>query len=1720
MPTNSLYELAKLYGIYLDPQNEAAGKPGAADGLLISALQAVGLSITEPDEAEHHLQQVHKQRWQQLLDPVLVLQEKEESVSIPVRLPVAEHRQYHWTIAEESSMEHHGDFKPSEMPVDSTELLNGHEYGIHHLDLQICLPCGYHHLTIRIADQTNDDATISQLLIITPRHCYVPPGISGDSRVWGVHLYLHAIRSRTNWGVGDFSNLKQLLNWAATHGAGTIHTAPLYSIHAGISDEWNPYAPSCRCRLNILYLDVEAIADFSENEEIKVHCRKAGFQAKLASLRHQEQIDYDAVFRKKEELFKKLWNHFSINHLNPETARGNDFRHFQQQEGKTLYYFAIFAVIADELGVCGHQKEDLNHWPHELRDPSSEAVAEFARHHENEIEYHQYLQWQAELQLAVIGRRSMELGLKVGLLREFPYSPGGSGFESWYYNKLQLQDACIVQDSSDDPLIDPAVGLPLFLPRKLQENLYKPVIEGLRHTMCHAGALIVRSMANYFQTSFSLNGQSHRAFVRYSFSDLVGILALESRRNRCLIIADSTINMLPKEQQRELQQRNIFSSTVLFQDRNTQGKWLEPADYPSNSVIAATSPFLASMKGIWQGYDIAIKTREKLFQDDHAKEKAILTRASDRAHFLISLDHSGLLPEGYGLDPASVPELDSALITAGQIFLARTPAKILLVALNDILGMEEHAEPPALTKQPFWAIRYTDDLETIVASKEIETLFKALCLVRGAGVVRPSAQVAERKERRGLRIPSSFYRLQLNKDFTFIHAAAIIPYLKRLGISHCYISPLLMARPGSLHGYDIINHTAINPEIGSREDFEVFIKVLEQHKMALILDIVPNHMGIGSDNQWWMDVLENGEISPFSNFFDINWQPQQPDLSGRVLLPVLGDHYGKILESGQLTLCFDVNKGSFFIHYYDHRFPVTPKSFPTILDHDLDRLSDRLGKQHNGYLELQNLISSFHNLSDRREISDEKIQIYKQDKEINKRLLARLCREQQEIRQFVEENVSLFNGEKGKPERYDLLHDLLEKQAYRLAFWRVAADEINYRRFFDINDLAGLRVEEEQVFQQTHSFVLDLIATGKVDGLRIDHPDGLNDPLQYFSRLQAAATSDIQDQAALNQRVFSANDGIPLYVVAEKILADFEFLPEAWPVNGTTGYDFSNLLNGLLLEAEAEKPMTALYHQFIGKRLDPDALLYNNKKLIIRASMAGELNVLASLLYRIAQANRTTRDFTYNRLRDDLIEIVACFPVYRTYITSAIITKNDVNFIEWAVAKARSSKQLDDSSTFDFIKTVLLLKDTAVTNDLAKRLDFVRKFQQYTGPVMAKGLEDTTFYIYNRLLSLNEVGGGLKRFGLSVAAFHHTNQDRLQYWPHSMLNSSTHDSKRSEDVRARINVLTEMAAEWKRQVFRWSKLNRPLKTQLKELRAPDRNDEYAFYQNLLGVWSGDPLDEASRRDLFNRIKNAMVKTCREAKIHTSWINPNQSYEDAIVHFVEGVLSGPDSAFMTEFLAFQQEISWFGMLNSLSQAFLKLVVPGIPDIYQGCELWRFSMVDPDNRRPVDFQKRQAMLFPMLDRLKDRAEKALLQKELLANLQDGRAKMYLIAQTLSLRNSWPDVFMQGSYLPLEVTGVKSRHICAFARKNGRRMIIAVAPMLYMTLMQGEKHLPLGNTVWKDTVVNLPQELVGRKVENIYWDGSEKSTEVVSSSTHMQVGHLLQSWPVALLKGTISG
>jgi len=1746
MAEKALQKIAAMYGITV--QSGAALEQAALEEYLVSLLRAANLPISGASDAESLLQQLQEERWQQVVDPVLVLEEREMPLTLSVRMQSGDDREYHWLLTEEGGAQHRGIFYPRDLPVESRFANNNQAYLLRSLGLDITLPTGYHELQICSSERLDNGGWARQLLIVTPAKGYVPPGISGDKRIWGLSVHLHAVRSMDNWAIGDFSDLMRILSLSAEAGAGTVHTAPLSSclsnqarsLHSSNPpyspnpcNPYNPYSPSCRSLLNILFIHIETMVDFAECDAVREHFQQTGFQARLAMIRDQEQIDYSEIWRVKDLLLRKLWEYFNANHLHPKTARGAEFRSFQERGGETLRSFSIFVTMheksnADNLynksGESSRGKTGEKGWPTSFEYFDSGEVEEFARQHEYEVEYYQYLQWQAEIQLAAIGRRSMELGLKVGLLSEFPYGVHRNGFESWRYREAVLNGAQVVNHPLDESGQDPAAGLPVFLPHYLARLRYRPFIEGLQRCMRYAGALTLNSIANYFKTYFSFAGMDEKwpSVVSFPFSDILGIIALESKRNRCLVIADN-IHLLPKEQQAQVREKNIFSREVVFQTRNDQGEWLAAADYPAAAVASSSAPFLLSARGFWTSKDIALRADEHLFADDAAKERAIVARASDRAHLLITLDHEELLPDGRTVDQALSVAMDQALIAALQIFLARTPSKIVLVSMNDLLVLDSQAEPPGLACQKFWQTAYPADLEEIMARQEVVSLLKALCRERGLGNVRPSALISDRKTRQEQKLPLAFYRLQLHKNFSFQQAAAIIPYLSRLGVSHCYVSPFLTARPGSSHGYDIIDHSTINPEIGSREEFEGFLAVLEQEGMALILDIVPNHMGIGSDNQWWMDVLENGEASKYARFFDINWLPLQPDLAGRLLLPVLGDYYGKILEDGQLTLHFDDTSGSFSILYYEHRFPVSPRSCPPLLSYDLSRLEKRLGEDHYSFQEFEQLIQALGNLPARGEMSMELKHVRHRNKEVSKRTLARLCRKNSEIKQFIEENVILFNGVPGRPESFDLLHALLEQQPYRLAFWRVAADEINYRRFFDINDLAALRMEEIEVFRETHKLILDLVATGRLDGLRIDHPDGLYDPHEYFCRLQAFAAGEDEDAYFRCSRDSCHPDSVPLYVVVEKILADFEHLPKTWPISGTTGYDFSNLLNGLFVNSAAEKPMTACYHQFIGERIDCGRLLYDCKKLIIRSSMAGELNVLAGLLYRLAQSNRRTRDFTFNSLRDGLIEVICFFPVYRTYISQDIIADRDAQFIKWALAKAQSKKHLDEINVFGFIKSILLL-ETEGDDSLKKGyLDFVRKFQQYTGPVMAKGLEDTFFYRYNRLLSLNEVGGNPMNFGGTVAAFHQANQSRWRYWPHSMLNTSTHDSKRNEDVRARMNVLTEITDQWQRRVKRWSMQNRSHKTKVDNSPAPSKNDEYAFYQNLLGAWPVVHLDEQEFEGFIDRLKQVVLKTSREGKTHTSWTNTNIPYEQALLHFVDGCLGAPgkpSSVFLKDFLLFQEDISWFGMLNSLSQVFLKLVAPGIPDIYQGNESWRFCLVDPDNRRPVDFDKRQAMLFALLDRMQmEENGLKVLQQELLADLSDGRAKMYVTMQTLKLRKSWSDVFTEGGYLPLEVTGAKREHICAFARKKNGRMIVAVAPRFYRTLMAGQRDVPLSDTVWYDTEIQLPEDCIGVELQNIFSGEKEQCFAPTGKPPSLSVGQLLQFWPVALLQGEFS-
>jgi (1->4)-alpha-D-glucan 1-alpha-D-glucosylmutase len=962
----------------------------------------------------------------------------------------------------------------------------------------------------------------------------------------------------------------------------------------------------------------------------------------------------------------------------------------------------------------------------------------------------------------------------------------------------------------------------------------------------------------------------------------------------------------------------------------------------------------------------------------------------------------------------------------------------------------------------------------------------------------PVPNGANRDARPADSIPRATYRVQLNAGFTFKDLTAIIPYLAALGISHLYCSPYFRARAGSLHGYDVVDHNSFNPEIGSREDFDGFVAKLRAHCMGHILDIVPNHVGVmGSDNAWWMDVLENGQASIYADYFDIDWNPANPALADKVLVPVLADPYGVVLERGDLGLRFERELGSFAIHYHEHRMPLDPRTYPRILDAVLAVARNP---------QLEKLRRLFGALPDRRGSTSDRILERNRDKEAHKRALAELVAADSGVAAALDRAVAILAGDPTDPASFDPLHELLESQAFRLAYWRVASDDINYRRFFDVNDLAALRVENEAVFEATHRLVLELVAAGVLAGLRVDHADGLYDPLGYFRRLTERIA-----------QVTAAGGGSrPIYLVVEKITASFERLPADWPVHGETGYHFANVVNRLLVDTGGKSRMGRIYRSFIGEPRQWPDIAYECQHRVLRKSLASELNTASSLLARIAHDDRRTRDFTLASLWRALAEVIACFPVYRTYVTDSV-AESDRRYVDWAIATARRRGSAIEQPVFDFVRSALLLELPAQSASARQRMRrFAMKFQQITAPITAKGIEDTALYRFNRLVSLNEVGGEPDLFGSSASAFHTDAQYRAKHWPHEMLTTSTHDTKRSEDVRARISVLSEMPAEWRRAVARWRRINRTRRREVGGMPAPSPDDEYLLYQTMLGTWPLEEPDEAGFETYRQRIEAYMLKAAREAKTRTSWAAGDTEYEDALAQFIRAALERREgNLFLADFCALNRRIVTFGLLNGLSQTLLKLTAPGVPDVYQGNELWDFSLVDPDNRRPIDYGLRHRLLASLT------AADAPAARTLAGNMADPNCKLFLHVRILELRRRDPELFQLGEYLPLKVIGRRAPHLCAFARRLEGRLAVVLAPRLYLKLMgagsaadESRLRLPLGADVWADTAVQLPAGfetplhgvLDGVEVPRIGDDGPPAISVAVA----------LQSFPVALLTG----
>jgi (1->4)-alpha-D-glucan 1-alpha-D-glucosylmutase len=907
--------------------------------------------------------------------------------------------------------------------------------------------------------------------------------------------------------------------------------------------------------------------------------------------------------------------------------------------------------------------------------------------------------------------------------------------------------------------------------------------------------------------------------------------------------------------------------------------------------------------------------------------------------------------------------------------------------------------------------------------------------------------------------------LQLNRWFTFSQARQIVPYLDSLGVSDVYASPYFQASPDSLAGYDITDHNKLNAAIGSRADYDTWIGELRAHSMGQLLDFVPNHVGIAdSRNEWWMDVLENGPSSGYAPYFDIDWEPRKFDLRDKVLLPILSDQYGRVLERGELQVRFEA--GTFYLLCGERRLPIAPGTYHYVLDIALQNLADQ--KEEHFYAELQSILTALEYLPKRTETDPKRIAERIREKGIIKRRLERRCMEAPQVRQAIEKALAQINGKAGDPRSFDLLDELLNAQSYRLAFWRVAAEEINYRRFFDVNDLAAVRVELPKVFDAVHRFLLDLVNAGAVTGLRIDHPDGLYLPGEYFEKLQQRCAK------ALGTAL--PKDGRAIYMVAEKILTGSEGLRTDWRLHGTTGYDFANQVTQLLVDSSAEEAITKTFHRFISHSVPFGHLLYAKKLQVMKLALANDVDVLGNMLDRLSERSRWYRDFTLEALSRTVRESIACFPVYRTYLAPGQpVSEEDREIVERAISGAKRRNPAIDESIFNFLRDVLLFRFPA-TLDAAGRtahIHFVLKFQQTTGPVTAKGLEDTVFYIYDRLTALNEVGGEPQEFGLKVETFHERNLNRQRDWPAALLATSTHDTKRSEDVRARIVAISEIPEIWRRSLQRWNVANRRWKRMINDLEAPDANEEYLLYQTLLGTWpmqaNGEP-EPLPAPDYIERIQAYMAKALKEAKINTSWIQPNKEWDAAMHDFVARILdASPRNKFLAIFLPVAKEITQLGAINSLTQTLLKLTSPGVPDIYQGNEIWDYSLVDPDNRRPVDYVKRREMLEALATATPD---------ELMQKWPDGRIKLFLTQRVLRFRREHADLFQRGEYLPLRVSGIFAECCVGFVRHLPDEWIAVIAPRLSSRV----GFLPVGE-LWKGTAIELPQTFSLDKAHDLF-------------------------------------
>ncbi|ACL62284.1 malto-oligosyltrehalose synthase [Methylobacterium nodulans] len=1564
--------LARLAGLAAD-YVDAFGSPietplDARRGVLA----ALGLPSGTEEEARSSLARIEALRHG--LVPPLVPVEARRASRVPVRAD--RNGTLNWRVVDER-----GSARDGRAPI----ALGG---GTPAFDLPPLTP-GYHRLTVTLGDK-RAEATV----IAAPQRCWRPRALGEEgARDWGLAVQLYGLRSAENLGIGTYTDAGRAATDAGARGAAFLGLSPVHALFPSDRHKVSPYSPSSRLFLETLYIDPQAVPGFAGSRAASL---LDAMRPQVERLREAALVDHAGVWEVLGPVLDALWQESRA-----RAGQDTEFLAFRAAGGESLEAHATFDALSEHFRRQGASW--LGEWPEEYRRNGTPAVLAFAAEHPERIAYYAWLQFIADRQLAAAAAAAQAAGMRLGLYRDLAVGADRGGSEVWS-NPERFATGLSIGAPPD--LLAPNGqdwGLPPFDPLELERDGLAAFRALVQANMRHAGAIRIDHAFQLARLYLIPAGQGAKAgaYVAMPFEPMLAVLRLESHRAKCLVIAED-LGTAPQGFSDALMQAGILSYRILAFERGEGGSFKSPEAYPRDALCAITTHDLPTFVGWWRGVDTDLRQSLGLYDGERADAERA-ERVTERRRLTEALHSENLQP---GAEPPDQPPFDAA-----ARYLARAPSVLTAVQYEDVLGEVSQANMPGITDgYPNWRRKLDRDLDAIAAPGGPLAKLAASLASEDRGPRSGAARLASEP-------PRATYRLQFHKDFTFDDAVGILPYLAKLGISHVYASPIHKARPGSTHGYDIVDHREINPELGGEAAFIRFSDALKAHGLKLLLDIVPNHMGVGgADNPWWLSVLEWGALSPASEAFDIDWE--RIGAHNKLVVPFLGDRYGEALEKGDLKLTFDPAEGGFSVWHHEHKFPICPLSYPIVLDRALAALPEA-GDEPSA--EVLAISERLRRMSE--ETDPERLAGFPAEADGLKHRLAEAVKSSPELQQAIDRAVALVNGFKGHPDSFGALHRILEAQSYRLAHWRVAASDINYRRFFDVNSLAGLRVERPAVFEGAHAMLFRQIRAGRIDGLRIDHIDGLADPAGYVRALQEAV-------------------GPGFYIVVEKILEPGERL-RPWLVAGTTGYDVLNQIDGLFVDRDKREAVRAFYAEATGTDEPYGVLLRQVKAEILETSFASELEVLTSDLKRVADADRRTRDFSVNALRQALTEIVARFPVYRSYMPQDLdgdeLEAEDVRLIEGAVRKAKRHSRLPDRSVHDFAQSVLLGRiDTdspgRPSPEIVRRVR--RRFQQLTGPVMAKSLEDTLFYRFVELLALNEVGGDPGEYGLTAEHFHALQAARARDWPNALITTATHDTKRGEDARARLLALSAMPELWQAEWARWREIAEPHLTELEGEPAPDANDQWMFFQAILGAWPLDLLDDVSDAGTVEAFRQRLgayaEKALRESKRWSSWVNIDEAYEGAVAGLFDALIA-PGSEFLTAFRPFARRLAEAGMVTGLARTVLKCTLPGLPDTYQGTEFWDFSFVDPDNRRPVDYAARARAL----------AEDGPID-EMLAQWPDGRIKQAVLARLLADRAAEPTFYADADYRPVEAEGSRARQLLAFIRgeaATGGELLVVV-------------------------------------------------------------------------------